>query len=553
MDWITLIFGFSAILAAFCKKVRVPVIVGFLLAGMLISGSKMSEGTTEVLERFAEYGAAFLMMSVGLEIKLKHFQKIGWTVVWLAVLQLAMFFLLSYGLFRIFSYSILSAMIFSAVISFSSTILVASVLRDKREQNSLHGRVLLGILLLQDLVVAGLLLVMPYLQGEETNLWQRLGWGIAAILIIIVVGKWLFVRIRSFYRDAPEVVFLLTIAWLLLWINIFAWPEINLPAEIVGLMVGLSLANVYDVDRVANWFDPIKDYFLVFLFFYVGLNVNAQWIIHDWQVIVVFLLIIMIVKSFIGWITAGVAGLPRKVIMITGLGLANISELGFVILPLAFRLNMLTQEQLSIMSVLILGSLVLSSIVLYNTSDICNGFCGFFELLERRKVLAQMEEGAKLRNKTVLIGCHRAGWALIKNLPDGGKNLVIFDYNLSTVSKLKKMGHNAILADVGDKRFLIEMGLTKAKMILSTLPSVKENLMLLNFLKNEKERKKPYFVAMAANKHEMIELYSNGADVVFDKYVAVANSFADLMGAKNKRAYGRKVMHAHNKIHNVVL
>jgi hypothetical protein len=214
---------------------------------------------------------------------------------------------------------------------------------------------------------------------------------------------------------------------------------------------------------------------------------------------------------------------------------------------------MLSQELLSIMSVLILGSLVLSSIVLYNTSDICNGFCGFFELLERRKILAHIEESSGLKGKKVLIGCHRAGWAFLKNLPNKGKDVIILDYNLSTISRLKKIGYNAIFADIGDKRFLIEIGLAKAKMILSTLPAVKENIALLNYLKNECKDKRPYFVAISANKHETLELYKDGADVVFDKYLAVASDLVEVVMTKNRKNYGQKILNTHTKINNIVL
>ncbi len=556
MSDILIAFGLSAVLAAFFKKLKMPLIVGFLVAGLLIGANHFGKQDSYLIGSFAEYGAAFLMMAVGLEINFKHFEKIGGTIVWLAFAQVILFFSIAYLMLTFFGYTLLVSFVFSAVISFSSTLLVASVLRDKRELNSLHGRVLLGILLIQDLIVAILLFVLPFFSGNRVEVdfgefVAKIIFVFLAVGLMIYIGRNFFSIIRRVYRKEHSVVFLLSIAWLFLWIEVFHWEIFSLPVEIVGLAVGLSLGGVFEVDRIANWFDPIKDYFLVFLFFYVGMNVNLTIVSHEWRTILTLFIMVMFFKAVIGWLTAALGSMPRKVIMVIGLGLANISELGFVILPLSFRLEILNETQLSIMSALILLTLIFSSILLYNTSEMCLGFCNFFGLLERRKLIAKIEQSKQMVNKKVLIGCHRVGWAILKGLVEKPKDLVILDYDLNTVHNLKALGYDAILADVTDKRFLLEVGVCKAKMIVSTIPDVHENIILMECICRECEKNRPYFVSISANKHETVDLYNAGADLVIDKYIAASDIFVDLFETGNRKRFASKIKNRQDRIYNI--
>lgn len=541
---LVLVFGFSVVLAAFFKKLKMPLLVGFLVAGLLAGLDYLNTQEIHWIQHASELGAAFLMYAIGLEINFNHFRRIGWVIVWLAVLQVLMFVLLAYGLFSLFGYSLISSVIFSMTIAFSSTLLVATVLRDKKEIHSLHGRVLIGVLLIQDLIVVGLLFIIPFLSDnalDVSSFSRKILLSVLTVLVTLFFGRFLFHRVKSYFRANGDVIFLLAVAWVLFLIALFEHEYIGLPAELAGLVAGLGLNSVFERDRIASWFDPLKDYFLVFLFFYVGAKVNLHWLFDEWRLVLVLLVVVMVTKSLIGFITAGLAGFPRKVIMNVGVGLANMSELGFVLLPLAGRMNLVGERDITIFSILILLSLVVSSVILYRTGDMCWGFCSFFRALERKKLIKPQTVTNQLKDKRVLIGCHRAGWAVVRSLKNV-KNLVIIDFNLQTVNLLRSMGYQSMYCDIGDRRFLDEIGLCQARMVVSTIPTFIDNIGLINFVRSECHRKKqPQVVIMARDNEEVEDLYAAGADVVFNKYVSVATDMVDYIQTTRKSDYIKKL------------
>lgn len=552
MGGVALVYSLAAVLGALMRRYKLPLLVGFLLAGLLTTKGVLNQDAYMWIKHAAEYGAAFLMFAVGMELDLKHFRGLGWTIFWMALLQMFMFVMLGFGFLILFNYSLASAIVFSMVVAFSSTILVASVLRDKRELHSLHGRVLIGVLILQDLITIGLIFVIPFLKDLNWE-WQKLSTkvilNVLVILAVMIVGRWLFRRIKIVFKTDYDSVFVLSVAYLMSVIFLFSLPWIDLPAEIAGLTAGLSLATVFARDRIVLWFEPIKDYFMVYLFFYVGMQVDPSWFWREWQLILILGVVVVGVKSFIGWITAGVAGFPRKVILLTGLGLANMSELGFVILPMSLRLGIIDERSLAVFSMLILISIFVSALFLYNSNIFSTGVTEWFGLLERTKVMKPDGHMYPLKDKKVLIGCDRSGRAIVKNLSDK-RDLVVLDYDMNTIRMLRKKKINAMYCDAVEKKSLQELGLDKAKMILSTLPDWEDNLVVADFVSDEcSANKKPWMVFLARNQREMSQLYKAGVNLVLNPYLSVADEFLDIMLSNQRGLLAQKIKRRQKNIY----
>lgn len=551
MGGFALLYSASTIIGAFLRKFKFPMLVGFLLAGLFLGGVAQGTFDGHNLEMFAEFGAAFLLFSVGLEIDFKHFAGFGWTIVWVSLLQMLMIFFLSFGAFLYTGYDWKAAFLFSMIVAFSSTVLVAMVLKERKELNALHGRILIGILLIQDLIVILLLFTIPYLAGDKfivSELLVRLLLNILAIVLVVVVGRLMFKVLKRIFSGDREVVFLLSIAYLFAVMYFFSFDIINLPSEIAGLTAGLGLSSVFVRDRIASWFDPLRSFFLVFLFFYVGSQVDIGWFMKDFDKLIVLLAVVIFSKAAIGWLSAGVAGLPKKVIFLVGVGLANLSELGFVILPMSYRLGIITDRYLSLYSMLILVSIILSAIMLHNVDKICFGACDFFSLLERAKIFNPPKINGLMHGKKVLIGCHRAGRSII-NCLDDYKDIVVMDFDINTVDKMREKGLTAVYCDATDKRSLREFELCRAKMVISTIPFLKDNLVIAEFInENCRGMKKPWMVFLAKNKSEVRSLYDSGADLVLDPYVSVADDFANVISTKRRKMVSQKMKKVQSKL-----
>jgi len=214
--------------------------------------------------------------------------------------------------------------------------------------------------------------------------------------------------------------------------------------------------------------------------------------------------------------------------------LANLSELGFVILPMTNRLGLISDRQLSIFSVLILASIVLSAVFLHNSEKFYSDFGEYFSLLEKAKIFRPKLQTNAFRKKIVLIGCHRSGWAIVNLLLDKKEQLIVLDYDLQVIKKLRMMGIQAFYCDATDTRSLMEFDLGKASMILSTIPDVNDNLSIWHYICINSKKVKPKFICLARTFLEADVLYAAKVNLVLNPYVSVANDFVSVIQAKNK-------------------
>lgn len=538
MEAIAVLYSVAALFGAMIKKMKLPMLVGFMLAGILLATLGVSWHDQSWLLIISEYGAAFLMFSVGLEIKWQYFKDLGWTILGISILQMLLIFSLVYAFLFFLDYDAQAAIVLSVVIAFSSTVLVVMILKDKKQLRSLHGRILLGILLIQDLLAIIVLLLLPYLNLEFFSvgrLVEKVGLNILIIFLVIGFGHYFFARLKSLFRHEDDVFFVLSIAYLATVIYIFSLPLVSLPPEIAGLVAGLSLAATMERERVGNWFEPLRNFFLVFLFFYVGTQVEFRWITQDPKSLVILFLVVFGLKMIIGWVVAGIAGLPKKVIVLTGLGLANLSELGFVILPMTNRLGLIGDRDLSIFSVVILASIILSAVFLHNSDEFYYYFGDYFSLLEKAKIYKPKVNNLKLRGRIVLIGCHRSGCMLLYSLGKEKKDIVVLDYDLGTIKKLHRGQVEAYYCDASDVRSLEEFDLGKANMIISTIPEIKDNLTIWRFIKQNYQKVKPKFICLARSFQEMEMLYAADVDLALNPYVSVSGDMLSIVKSKNRR------------------
>ncbi len=551
MEAIAVLYSVAALFGAGVKKLKLPMMVGFMLAGLLLATLGVSWQGQSWLVTISEYGAAFLLFSVGLEINWQYFKDLGWTILGMSLLQMVLIFGLVYSFLYLLGYDFITAIVLSVVVAFSSTVLVAMILKDKKQLHSLHGRILLGVLLIQDMAVIVILLFLPYLNSQNISWWQlvsKIGLNVFTIFLVLGFGRFLFSRLKYLFRHEDEVFFVLSIAYLVTVMYIFSLPFVGLPPEIAGLVAGLSLSNTMERERVANWFEPLRNFLLVFLFFYVGMQVKFEWIIQDIKLLLGLLLAIFVIKMVIGWMVAGVAGLPKKVIMLTGLGLANLSELGFVILPMTNRMGLISDRYLSIYSVLILISIIMSAVFLHNSEKFYSDFGNYFSLLEKAKIFRPKLANNLFWRKIVLIGCHRSGWAIINSLEKEKNELVVLDYDLQVVKRLRLLGVDAYYCDATDVRSLAEFDLGRAKMVISTVPDVRDNLTIWHFIKQNSKKVIPKFICLARTFHEMEILYAAKVHLVLNPYLSVAGDFVSIVESNNKRKILNDYKVSHNKM-----
>jgi Kef-type K+ transport system membrane component KefB len=512
--YICSIIAVAAILSVIARMIRQPPIIAYLIAGVLVgplvfNWIGISSPSSGLIQTFARIGVAFLLFIVGLSLDFRLLKEIGKTASLTGIIEVVVIsflgFLAAIGL----GFSNFTALYIGVALAFSSTVVVVKILSDKKEMETLHGRIALGILIIQDIIAAIALMIIPLL--SESNNFNIVGKQIeiAVILIIFVflVSKFVFNKFMNYLAKSQETLFLFGIAWALALAAVFF--KLGFSMEIGALIAGMSLASSkYSLDLEGKM-KPLRDFFVVLFFVFFGSQLTAinKNLIFDALILSAF---VILVKPIIVMITLKMFGYTKKTNFLTSISLAQVSEFSLILIMVGFSFRHLSQE---IMNLAVLVSLITIGISAYamnhshRINDWLSGVLGVFD--------GKIREDRECRKKcyeVILFGYHRIGYKLLESLKNLGKNFVVVDYNPKVVLSLNKKGISSIYGDAGNKNFLADLPFEKAKLIISTIPDEQTNMLIEEATREA--NKKTIFVATAEQPRQAIDLYKSGVDYV---------------------------------------
>ncbi len=523
---LTIIFGFAFLSALIFRILKQPIIISYIFTGLILSQFFLtSHQTKSLIELFSELGVAFLLFIIGLELKLKTLREIGLTSLIIGFLQefltiLAGFFILKY----ILGFSTLVSIYLSIALSFSSTIIVLKLIVDKGDLEKLYGKLSIGFLLVQDLIAILILFLVPFfVKGfnllESENLLNII-LGISSIFIIPFLSQKFLPKIEIFLEQSREFLFLFSLAFGLSIASLFKYLGFSLEAG--ALIAGVSLSSLSSNYEIASKLRPLRDFFIILFFILIGSNIvftNFQNIFH----IIILSLFVLIGNPLIMFLMLNPLGYSSKVSFLLGLTSAQISEFSFILINQGVKLGHLNPEILSLTGIVGLITIFFSTYFFIYAEKIYNLIYPLLKIFERKKIREEKEE-----IKTYdyfLFGFNRIGYSFL-NFFEKDK-LLIIDYNPEILKKLKNKGFNVIYGDAEEVEFLESLNFSKTKTIISTIPDINVNLVILKFIRNF--NKNIIFICVANTMKEALELYKNDADLVILPYLLSGEYVIHLM------------------------
>jgi len=513
---ISLIIVLASVLTILARVIKQPAIIAYLVAGILagpiffnlIGSSADSAG---LIQNLARIGVAFLLFIVGLHLDFRLLKEIGKVSVLAGIAEVVLVGLAGFFVAVQLGFSSLSSFYIGLTIAFSSTVVVVKILSDKKEMNTLHGRISLGILIIQDILAALAIMLLPFINNPGNNLmFLALEFGKAILLIffVFIISAFVFNRFLNYLAKSQEALFLFGIAWALLLATAFF--KLGFSMEIGALIAGMSLASSKYALEISGKIVPIRDFFIVLFFVFFGSQLTGPLsskvlfisIILSFFVIIVKPLIIMLIMKFFGY--------TKKTNFLVSISLAQISEFSLIILLLGFSLGHLNQEIMNIAVLVALITIGLSTYFINYSNFFCRRFLRFFNFFEGEKY---KKEGTKEKSyDIILFGYHRIGYKLLKTLKKTSDNFAVVDYNPRVVNSLAAEGIECIYGDAGNKNLLNEINFENTKIVISTIPDEESNLTILEVLKEKKS--KAAFIATAEQPRVALDLYESGADYV---------------------------------------
>jgi len=355
---------------ALAWRLRQPLILGYVLAGIAISpytmGPRVSE--THTFQVIAEVGVVFLMFSIGLEFSIAELLEVKWVAVIGGPLGVILLSALGAGVGLLLGWGAMPGLVMGMIISVASTMVLSRLLIDRGELQSPHGKVMIGITLVEDLVVVVLTIMMPVLASLTPH--HLLGVGMAlgkAALILAPIGflavylvpRWLTRVARSQNNE----LFLLVI--LAVCLGTAALTEaVGLSLALGAFAAGLIVSASDYAHKALDQLLPLRDAFVALFFVTVGILINPREILRN-PLLLVAILLMVIVGKFVVW-TAVVKlfGYPLRTSMLVGTGLTQIGEFSFILVQVAHISGLVGDEfyhatlAISLLSILLNAMLV---------------------------------------------------------------------------------------------------------------------------------------------------------------------------------------------------
>jgi len=508
---IGLIFISAAVLAYISKLFKQPMIPAYILAGLILVLTGFVEANS-LVETISTLGIAFLLFIVGLEIDLKRIKDVGFVSTIGGTIMCVVLFGVGFLAAGLLGFSALSSVYIGLVIAFSSTMIVVKLLSDRAELDTLHGRIILGILLLQDIFAIMALFILSTLDNFSfITLLAVLIVLIAVILVMYLLSKYIFPTIFKYAAKSEELLFVTSVAVCLIFIGLFHYLDLSI--AIGAFLAGLTLGNLpYNIE-IISLVKPLRDFFSVIFFVSLGMQLDLIAIGTFIIPVIVITLLIIIIKPLLTMVIISLFGYKTRPSFLTSMSLAQASEFSLILLVFGVTVGHITQEIFSSVIFVVIVTMALTAYLFEYEVYFYKKIHKFLKIFERVSERGNLEYiPKKLKTEVVLIGCDRLGYNIFNALSKMKQNFIVVDYNPEIVRDLIKKKIPCLYGDVSDIEILNTLDLKNVKMIISTVPEKESSLLII---KKAKEAN-PHVTLFLTSMHveEALDLYDAGADYV---------------------------------------
>lgn len=538
---IGLIVGIAAIISIIGRVIRQPPIVAYLITGV-IAGPLFLKivSPTDTLQSLAHLGVALLLFIVGISLDFRVLKQLGGTAVVGGLATMAVVTTIMFFIAQALGFQSIAAIYIAIAFSFSSTVVVVKILSDKKEIDSLHGQIALGILIIEDFVAAIALMIIPVISGGEAiTIGLQISKAIGLIAGVFIFGRIVFPLLIGIAAKSQEILFLFSIAWALVISILF--NAVGLSTEIGALIAGMVIASSKYSLEIKSKIKGVRDFFVILFFVFFGAQLAGPItgsLVGKAVLISIFILIgkPIIVMSFMRSF-----GFKKRTNFLAGTSLAQVSEFSLIVILLGFTLGHVSQEVFSLSILVALITIGISSYTMYFSHSIYKTLSRFLNIFDgKRHELDRIPKGEIY--DVLLLGYNRVGFNLLKAFTLAKKKYLIIDYNPITILNLSRKGINCIYGDVNDTELLKSLNIDKVKIIISTIPEYGTNLSVLKAIQN----KNVIFIPTSHEIQSAIELYKAGADYVIMPHFLGGDFMASMLVRDN---FNKKTLQDEGKRH----
>ncbi len=467
---LTLILLTAGVLAvAGLKALGLPALLGYVLIGVGLGPFLPGMDAESPASRLAEFGVVFLMFSIGLEFSLARLKSMRQAVFGLGGLQVAISMFIVMILNLLLGLSWESGLALGGALAMSSTAIVSKLLSERDELDSEHGKLILGILLFQDLAVAPLIIFIPALSQSaglgEALLFATLKAALALTLILALGQKLMRPWFHLVARAKSGELFMLNVLLVTLGLA-YLTDQAGLSLALGAFLAGVLIAETEYRYQVEADIRPFRDVLMGLFFVSVGLMLDLGVVANHWFEVLAILLVLILGKFLVIALLAGLFTQSWAVVARVGAGLAQAGEFGFVLLALALGNNLLAREQHQTVLAAMVLSMLASPLLFLAGNWLARRLEGGAWMEQARGVHEIAARAFGIQKHVILCGYGRSGQSLARLLESEHIPFIALDHDPRRVRAASQAGDKVVFGDSTRAEVLMAAGVHRAKAVV---------------------------------------------------------------------------------------
>lgn len=532
-----LLLMIAAVAGAIATRLKQPVIIAYILVGIIVGPIGFAIVTAhDQIELLAKIGVTVLLFLVGLKLDIQHVKHIGPVALATGLGQLLFTIVIGFFITLLLGKDWMTALYVAIALTFSSTIIVIKLLSDKRELDSLHGRIAIGFLIVQDVAVVIAMMMVSTLQEsglEESSLLLEIAI-IAAKLVTVAVVVFLLMRfvlpwLMRYVAQSQELLLVFAVAWGVALSS--AGQLIGFSMEAGAFIAGFSLASTVYRDAISARLGGIRDFLLLFFFVELGSQLNFSSLSEEFVSAVILSLFVLIGNPLIVMTIMGYMGYRKRTGFMAGLTVAQISEFSIIFVAMGISLGHVGQDALGLTTLVGIVTIAVSTYMIIYAQTLYRWFAPYLSLFERRIAFRETDTNGphadEAQPRVLIVGLGRFGSQVMRQLHRCGINVMAIDFNPEVVQKFREEGFNVIYGNTEDSELLGAVPFAQIEHILTTLPNDDANYALLHHLSLYHHQAR--ITAVVRTETNLLHLTQKGITDTINPYIFAADHTAQLM------------------------
>jgi Kef-type K+ transport system membrane component KefB len=531
-EQVALVLVIAVALGAIAARMRQPLIISFIVAGILAGPQAFGliEEPAEI-ELLATIGISILLFVVGLKLDVRLVRVLGPVALATGLGQVAFTSAIGYVIALALGFGTVESLYIAVALTFSSTIIIVKLLSDKRETEELHGRIAIGFLIVQDIVVVLVMIGLaafgdPGEQGmllEAALVFVR---GFAFLAVIGVFMRWVLPSLLHRIARLPELLVLFAIMWAVALAA--AGDLLGFSEEVGAFLAGVSIASTPFREAIAGRLTSLRDFLLLFFFIDLGAGLDLGGAGELLGPAVILSLFVLIGNPIIVLVIMGFMGYRKRVSFLAGLTVAQISEFSLILASLGLALGHIGRDTVGLITAVGLITIGLSTYLIYNSQAIYERLAPLLVVFER----SQPHEGPTLAAThrppdIIVVGLGRFGSAIMEHLHASDVAVLGVDFDPQALQRWQDRGVPGVYGDAEDPELPGALPLSQTRWVVGTTRRLDTNLGLLHGLQAH-----GYQGRVAVSSDDPLDtdrLLEAGADVVLHPFEDAAGEAARVL------------------------